>query len=148
MFKATIRLKDWMVLRHYRDGKLIYEYRSPDLVTAVGKSRIAGLINGVFSTAFTYIAIGTGTVTPSTSDTALGNEVSRSTASCSTLTTSSPGDTAYLRSSFSFSSSYAITETGVFNASSGGDMLCRQTFPPVNVLNGDGLEINWYVQVV
>ncbi|MCD6583644.1 MAG: hypothetical protein J7K71_03045 [Candidatus Omnitrophica bacterium] len=99
------------------------------------------------SGAFTYVAIGTGTTSPSASDTVLGNEVSRVSATVGRTTTSVTNDTATFDATFSFSSSYAITEAGIFNASSGGTMLARQTFSAINVASGDTLKISWKVQV-
>ena len=145
--KENLSFKDRLSIVLYRNGSPVYMYQTEDLVTNLGKSRVAGLINGVFTTSFTYVAIGTGTVAPSESDTSLGNEVARVAATCSTVTTTNSGDTARLVGTFSFDATLAITESGVFNASSGGDMLCRQTFPVINVLPGDGLQITWDIQV-
>ena len=41
----------------------------------------------------------------------------------------------------------AVTEAGIFNASSGGTMLCRTTFPVVTKGSGDTLAITWVVTV-
>lgn len=42
-----------------------------------------------------------------------------------------------------FTSSLAITEHGVFSASSGGTMLDRSVFSAVNVVNGDAIEFTY-----
>jgi hypothetical protein len=41
----------------------------------------------------------------------------------------------------------AIVEAGLFNASSGGDMLCRTTFAVVNKGANDSITITWTVTV-
>ena len=41
----------------------------------------------------------------------------------------------------------AVTEAGIFNAGSGGTMLCRTTFPAVNKASGDSIAITWVVTV-
>ena len=41
----------------------------------------------------------------------------------------------------------AITEAGLFNAASGGDMLCRTTFSVVNKGSQDSMTITWEVTV-
>ncbi len=145
---ASFRLKGEVeVLVYDRDGRLKDRRLVGNLVVDVGKAQVAGLINGVVTTPFKYIAIGTGTASPSASDTALGNEVARASATTGRTTTSVSNDTATWSASFSFTSSYAITESGIFDASSGGNMLARQTFSAVNVSSGDSLTVNWKVQV-
>jgi hypothetical protein len=41
----------------------------------------------------------------------------------------------------------AVTEAGIFNASSSGTMLCRTVFPVVNKQSGDSMTITWTVTV-
>jgi hypothetical protein len=130
-----------------KDGK-VKEYRKiKNLVVSAGKAQVAGLINGSTSNPFTYIAVGTGTNPPSVNDTGLQNEVARASATVGRTTTNVTNDTATWSATFNFTSSYAITEAGIFNASSGGTMLARQTFSAVNVVSGDSLTINWKVTV-
>ena len=146
--EAKLKLRGWIDIYVYdREGRLKDERHIHNLVVNAGKAQVAGLINGSVSGAFTYVAIGTGTTSPSASDTVLGNEVSRVSATVGRTTTSVTNDTATFDATFSFSSSYAITEAGIFNASSGGTMLARQTFSAINVASGDTLKISWKVQV-
>lgn len=106
-----------------------------------GKAETAELLIGA-ATAFSNIAIGTGATQAFTSgDTALVTEDQRDTATTSTETTDSTGDTAQLVVTFSFSSSKTINEVGTFNASTGGDMLFAQQISDINVESGDSLEV-------
>ncbi len=41
----------------------------------------------------------------------------------------------------------AITEAGIFNASTAGTMLCRTVFPIVNKGSGDQITITWVITV-
>ena len=41
----------------------------------------------------------------------------------------------------------AVTEAGIFNASSGGTMLCRTVFAVVNKGADDGMSITWQITV-
>jgi hypothetical protein len=140
-------------IRKYEGDKLILskltkkDSESKDLIVNAGKAAVAGLINGVVTTPFTYIAIGTGTNAPSPSDTSLQSETHRQSATCSREQTNVPNDTAVLVTTFTFSSSYSITESGCFDASSGGNMLCRQTFSAINVGAGDSLQVTWKIVV-
>lgn len=116
-------------------------------ITNDGLAENAALwLSDVSGTAFDYIAIGTGTKSATASDTALETETQREPATGTQTTTSVTDDTAQLVTTFSFTGSAAITESGVFNASSAGTMYCRTTFSAINVSNGDTLEITWNIQ--
>ena len=137
---------------HFREGELIDERHIKNVITNTGKAEVAGLINGDTTGPFTYIAIGTGTTAADATDTALESEISsgggeRTSATCSRTTTDTTDDTAQLVATFNFTSSFAVTETGVFDAASDGIMLCRQTFSALNVQSGDSLQITWKIDV-
>jgi hypothetical protein len=143
----NIRLKDILIIEHYRNGKKIDERIVENLIVNSGKAQVSGLIGGVVTGVFNYIAVGTGTTSPSPTDTALQNEVMRASSTNSQTTTNVTNDTLQLQATFNFTSSYAITEAGIFNASSGGTMLARQTFGAINVASGDSIAITWKVVV-
>ena len=149
--KGKIKLIDKLEIKHIRNQKVIeekvIENELEDIITNVGKAQVAGLINGVVTTPFQYIAIGTGTTPESATDTALQNEIMRALATCSRVTTNVTNDTAQLVYTFTFTASYAITESGVFDASTGGNMLCRRVFSAVNVVSGDSLQVTWKIVV-
>lgn len=125
----------------------------PNLIVNAGKAQVAGLILAdVAGTAFDYIAIGTGTNAAAATDTTLQTEITtgggaRAAGTGTRVTTSVTNDTAQLVVTFNFTSSFAVTESGILNASSSGTMLCRQVFSAINVANGDSLQITWKVQV-
>ena len=146
--KERMGMKGILVLEvRDRHGKLKEKRVYVNVITNVGKADVAGLINGVVTTPFKYIAIGTGTTAESASDTALENEVMRQEATTSRETTNVTNDTAVLQTTFDFTASYAISEAGIFNASTGGDMLARRTFPVLNLESGDSLTITWKIVV-
>lgn len=124
-----------------------------NLVVSAGKAGVASRINGAGGeTAFTYIAIGTGTTAPAAGDTALETEItsgggSRANATASRVTTDTTDDTAQLQHTFNFTASFAVTESGVLNAASAGTLLARQTFSAINVANGDSLQVTWKFDV-
>lgn len=123
-----------------------------NLVTTRGKRVIAEQLNGVTTAPVTAIAIGTGTTAAAAGDTALQTEITtgggaRGAATTSNQTTTTTGDTARWVKTFSFTSTFAVTEEGLFdNNTSGGNMLARQVFSAVNVVNGDSLQITHNVQ--
>lgn len=137
---------------HIRDGKVIGQHHFKNVITSTGKAEVAGLINGDTSGAFTYLAIGIGTTSEVVGDTALESEItsgggSRASATCSRTTTSVTNDTAQWVHTWTFSSTFAVTESGIFDAASDGVMLARKTFSAINVVSGDQIQITWKVQV-
>ena len=127
------------------EGNLKAEHKVKNLVVTVGKNYIAARMQGTsIPTVMGYMAIGTGTATPAVANTVLGVEAGRvalasfsSSSNQVTATATFPAGTG----------TGAITEAGIFNANSGGTMLCRTTFPVVNKAAGDSIAITWVVTV-
>jgi len=130
-----------------------------NLVVSAGKAGIASRINGAGSeAAFLSIGIGTGTGAAAAGDTALGTEVKAdgtgasgvhaiASATATRVTTSVTNDTAQDVGTINFTATIAVTEAGLFNATTNGTMLARQVFTAINVVTGDSLQITWKVQV-
>jgi len=144
--KQDTRPKDRVTIYHYRNSELIAKYESEDIITNVGLNKLAGLMVGLHTAAFKYVAIGSGSTSPSASDTALESEIARVEGSVSTVTTDVAGDTGQVVGSFNFTSTSTIAEVGLFDASTGGNMLFRQTFPPSVALSGDSWVLTCQVQ--
>jgi hypothetical protein len=150
--REAVKVQGWFEIEHRdKDGHVkrrdIYE----NLVTDAGKAGVAGLINGVITDFFDYIAIGTGATAAAAGDTALQTEIStgggsRALATLSRVTTTVTNDTAQFVVTFTFTSGFAVTESGVLSASSSGTLLCRQVFSAYNVVNTDQLTITWKVK--
>jgi len=130
-------------------------YWRKNIVTNAGLAAVIRLIfSGLTESKFGYIAIGTGTTSETATDTALQSEIKRKAASVTQITTTIDGDTAKLEAEFSsadgLTGTSTVSETGIFNASTGGIMLARKTFPGVT-LNwdlGDSILIRYYVQMI
>lgn len=137
------------------DGNLKDSREIKNTIVNDGLVETAGLLVGVTPTdgdliAFDSIGIGEGSASVTATDTDLTTSIRREAATPSLTQTSVSEDTAELVNTFNFTASHAIRESGVFNtgsADTGGDMLCRQTFPVMNVTNGDSLETTWDIQV-
>lgn len=151
-------MKKGVVTPHFRKipfilGQWTNSASIANLVTNAGKAGVAGRINGVGSVnAFDYIALGTGTTAAALGDTTLETEITtgggaRAQGTASRTTTDVTNDTARVVNTFSFTASFAVTESGVLNAASSGDLLCRQVFSAINVANGDSLQVTWDVDV-
>jgi len=113
-------------------------------VTNSGLGEIANVTIGS-GTAFSYLAIGTGVVAASVNDTALGTENDRGSATVSRDTVSVANDTSKFVKNFAFTGSVAVTEAGIFNDVSVGVLLARSVFDAINVVDGDSLEISYFV---
>lgn len=94
-----------------------------------------------------YVAVGTSTTAPATSDTVLGSEQDRNAINNFTtnnLTSNPPS----WRAEVSWNTNEANTtlgEAGMFNSSSGGTMFSRATFATVNKTTSNTLAISWTV---
>jgi len=136
-------------------AKLIdLEYWRKNVITNVGLACIIRLVfAGLSEDKFGYLAIGSGTTAEAVTDTALEAEVARKSATVTQVTTTVDGDTALLEASFSsadgLTGTMNISEAGVLNAPTGGDLLARKVFSavPVNWDAGDTLTIRYYVQM-
>lgn len=142
----NISIKGNIFIDHIRDGVVIGRTEVHNITTNVGKAALAGLLNGVGSlAAFTFVGIGTGTTAEAATDTALVAEIttgggSRAAGVCSLVTTTVTNDTAQVAKLFTFSSSFSVAETAVFNAVSGVTMINRKTFTAIPVVSGDQLQ--------
>tara|TARA_X000001382_G_scaffold44534_1_gene30103 strand:- start:351 stop:776 length:426 start_codon:yes stop_codon:yes gene_type:complete len=115
-----------------------------NLVVTAGKGFVASRMKDASTTAMTHMAIGTGSTAAAASNTALGSQSARTTL---TSTTVSGADITYVDTFPAGTGTGAITEAGLFNASSGGTMLCRTVFSVVNKGASDSMTITWTVTV-
>lgn len=94
-----------------------------------------------------YLAIGTGTAAPATSDSALASETTRKaigTFTTSNLTSNPPS----WRAEVSFATNEGNTtlgEAGLFNSSSGGTMLARGTYSTINKTTSNTLTVRYTI---
>lgn len=116
----------------------------PNLVVTAGKEYVASRIKNDSTTAMSHMAIGTGSTPAAAGNTALGSESARTGL---TSTTVSGADIVYVDTFAAGTGTGAITEAGIFNASSGGAMLCRTVFSVVNKGASDAMTITWTVTV-
>ena len=94
--------------------------------------------------AMTHMAVGTGTTAAAAGNTTLVSETDRNALTSTTVTNN---EIAYVCTWAAGDATAALTEAGIFNASSGGDMLCRTVFSVVNKGASDSMTITWTVTV-
>jgi len=96
-------------------------------------------------TAMTHMALGSGSTAAAAGDTTLGSQLgSREALDSDTV---SANTITYTSSFEAGDATGAVTEAGIFNAASGGTMLCRVTFSVVNKSADDSLSVSWTISL-
>lgn len=115
-----------------------------NLVVTAGKGYVASRMKDASATAMSHMAIGSGSTAAAASQTALGTELGRVSL---TSTSVSGAVVTYVATFAAGTGTGAVTEAGLFNASSSGTMLCRTVFSVVNKGANDSMTITWTVTV-
>lgn len=102
-----------------------------------GLEYIAKLINGVSVAPFKYIALGSGTTTEATTDTALATEIAanglaRAEATCGY---ESLGKATWAHEFTATADGVQINEVGIFDAAAAGNMLMRHKYSSTKALD-------------
>jgi beta-xylosidase len=126
-----------------KDGNVKQKQSIKNLVVSAGRDFIASRMVGT-PTAMSHMAVGSGAVAAALANTALGAELGRVTLATNT---SSVNVVTYTANFPAGTGTGALTEAGVFNASSAGTMLCRTVFAVVNKGADDAMSITWQVTV-
>jgi hypothetical protein len=126
------------------DGKVKAEHDFKNLVVTVGKTFVASRMVGTSAAVMSDMAIGSGTTAAAAGDTTLETELGRVTL---TSGTSSGAIATYTASFPAGTGTGAVTEAGIFNASSAGTMLCRTVFAVVNKGADDAMSVTWTVTI-
>jgi hypothetical protein len=126
------------------DGSIKQEQEVKNLVVTTGLGYIASRMKDTTATAMSHMAIGTGTSSALAANTTLGSESARVALASTTVTGPAVASIATFPAGTPASLT-AITEAGIFNASSSGTMLCRTVFSVVNKDVGDTMSITWTV---
>lgn len=135
-----------VLIEQIRDGRVVARRDGPNMVVTTGMQWITGALTGdtAAPTTMKYIGIGTGSTAAATTDTTLGTPVeSRATGTQSRITTTVSNDTYKVVGTVSITDTRAVTEAGLFSASTDGTMAARQVFSAVNAVSGDSLQITW-----
>ena len=114
-----------------------------NLVVTAGKNYVADRMKNN-SSVMSHMAIGSGTTAAAAGNTQLGTQLGRVSL---TSTTVSSNVVTYVATFAAGTGTGAVTEAGIFTASSGGTMLCRTVFSVVNKGSADSMTITWTVTV-
>ena len=124
------------------NGALVKEV--PNLVVTSGKNYVASRMYDSSKNAMSHMAVGSSSTSPAAGDTALGSELDRQLL---VSTTVSGNTVTYVATFDPGEGTGALTEAGLFNAASSGDMLCRTTFSVINKGPSDSMTITWVITV-
>lgn len=130
------------------DGQVKQQHTDHNLVVTVGKSYLAAWLAAASQSGefMTFVGLGTNSSGPVSGDTALGAEFSGGGYSRSDGTLSSASNVWTNTATFSpGNGTGAITEAGLFSASTSGTMFARQVFSVYNKAAGDTMVIVWSV---
>ncbi len=123
------------------NGVVVQE--TDNLVVTAGKEWVADRMNDA-NTVMTHMALGTGTTPAAAGDTTLDSELDRNTLSSTTVSTNT---IAYGCTWPAGDGTGAITEAGLFDAVTTGDMLARTVFSVVNKGSSDSITITWTITI-
>ena len=95
-----------------------------------------------------HMAIGTGTTTPVATDTALQTELDRNALDSRTQGAGADANkVTYICTWAAGDGTGALTEAGIFNSASAGQMLCRSVFPVKNKESGESMVMTWILTI-
>jgi len=123
------------------NGEVIQETKN--LVVTSGKNWVADRMNDA-NAVMSHMAIGSGTTAAAAGDTTLGTELDRNALSSTSVTNNTIQYTATWAAG---DGTGAVTEAGIFDAASSGDMLARTVFSVVNKGSDDSMTVTWTITV-
>jgi hypothetical protein len=144
MINENLKLRgDVAIVLKDKDGNVKDSREIHNLVVSSGLeficSRMAGTSAGVMS----HMALGSGTTAPAAGQTDLVSILGAREALDST--NASANTITYVSSFEAGDGTGAVTEAGIFNASSAGTMLCRTVFAVVNKAADDTMSVTWTI---
>ena len=137
--KVNVVLKD-------EHGNVKEDFTVNNLVVDTGLDFIASRMKDATATVMSHMEVGTDSTAAGASDTALGAAVSGSRTAL-TSTTVTDNSVAYVCTFGAGTGTGALTEAGIFNASSGGTLLCRTVYSTINKGAADSMTITWTITI-
>lgn len=117
------------------------------LLVNTGKAIITDYLNGGAATQPKYVAWGTGVGTTAATDTTLFTEVlPRVSGTTSQVTTSTTNDTFQVVGTQTAGTSETITNAGLFDASTSGNLFIKGDFTGVPLSTGDSIQFTFKCQ--
>jgi hypothetical protein len=129
-----------------KDGNVKDTREVKNLVVNTGLAYIISRMVGTDKAVISHMALGSSTTAAAADQTDLVSMLgAREAIDSTTILGSNNEKVRYVCNFEAGDATGAVTEAGVFNADTSGDMLCRTTFPVVNKQADDTLAITWTV---
>ena len=145
MFTDSVKVKGALQIEVFDESGKQKELKTIDnLVVAAGKQVIAARLLGNTLPVFSHMSVGSSNTAALSSQTSLGTELSRVGFDS---TTRSSNALTFVATFPAGSGTGTITEAGIFNDGTTGNMLCRTNFNAVNKASGDAIVITWNVTI-
>ena len=117
------------------------------LLVNTGKAIVTNYLAGGAATQPKYIGWGTGAGTTAATDTTLFSETgSRTTGTTTQQTTSTTDDTYQVVGTLTAGSSLTITNAGLFDASTSGNLFVKGDFTGIALTSGDSIQFTFKTQ--
>jgi hypothetical protein len=144
MLNENLKLRgDVALVLKDKNGNVKEKREINNLIVSAGLEFICSRMAGASANVMSHMALGSGTTAAAAGQTdlvsILGSReaLDSSTASSNTIT--------YVSSFEAGEGTGAVTEAGIFNAASSGDMLCRTVFSVVNKEADDTMSVTWTI---
>lgn len=143
--KLSMRGDVSLVLRG-PDGQIKDQREIKNLVVNTGLAFAISRMVGTAKAVMSHMALGSGTTAAAAGNTDLESMLgSREDLDSTTIAGANNEQVVYVSSFEPGDATGAVTEAGIFNAASGGDMLCRTVFAVVNKAANDSLTVTWTI---
>ena len=117
-----------------------------NLVVNSGLAYIASRMKDTSKSVMSHMGLGSGTTAAAASQTDLVSILgSREALDSTTISGSNNEKNVYVSAFEAGDATGAVTEAGIFNAASSGDMLCRTVFNVVNKAADDTMSVTWTI---
>ncbi|NBT29208.1 MAG: hypothetical protein EBT18_06925 [Gammaproteobacteria bacterium] len=134
-----------IVLRD-KDGNVKDQREVNNLVVNAGLAYIISRMVGTSQAVMSHMALGAGTTAAAAGQSDLVSTLgSREALDSTTIAGANNNQVVYVSSFEAGDATGAVTEAGIFNASTAGTMLCRTVFPVVNKAADDAMTVTWTI---
>lgn len=129
-----------------KTGKVKETREEKNLVVNTGLAYIVSRMTGTSKNVMSHMALGSGTTAAAAGQTDLVSILgSREALDSTTITGTNNEKVQYVCGFEAGDATGAVTEAGLFNAASSGDMLCRTKFNVVNKAADDTMTVTWTI---
>lgn len=127
-------------------GNIKEQREVKNLVVNAGLAYIVSRMVGTSKDVMSHMALGSSTTAAAAGQTDLVTLLgSREALDSTTIAGSNNEKVAYVSAFEAGDATGAVTEAGIFNAATGGDMLCRTVFGVVNKAADDTMSVTWTI---